>query len=88
MLASIRTQLDGAPGVRDVRGVGLLLGVELAPGQAVAAAEHLLAEGIIVLPAGDRGEVLELSPPAALTTEQEAEAVRLVCQVVRQVASS
>jgi len=83
--AGLSAELAGVEGVRDVRGMGLLLGVELGPGEGVQVAEAALAEGILVLPAGDDGEVVELSPPVVLTREQEDEAIRGVGRAVRQV---
>jgi 4-aminobutyrate aminotransferase-like enzyme len=50
--------------VREVRGAGLLLGVELASGaQALAAVRALLERGYITVPAGAEGQVLSLTPP-------------------------
>jgi 4-aminobutyrate aminotransferase/(S)-3-amino-2-methylpropionate transaminase len=69
--------LAGADGVREVRGRGLMLAVELAApdglplaGGGAAVAERALAKGLIVLPAGDVGHVVELTPPAMLTDAQ------------------
>jgi 4-aminobutyrate aminotransferase/(S)-3-amino-2-methylpropionate transaminase len=69
--------LAGADGVGEVRGRGLLLAVELAApdglplaGGGAAVAERALAKGLLVLPAGDVGHVVELTPPAVLTDEQ------------------
>lgn len=60
------------------RGRGLFVGLEMADpesrgpaeGAAVRVAEAALKEGILVLPAGERGHVLELSPPLVVTEEQ------------------
>lgn len=83
--AGLTAALAGVEGVREVRGMGLLVGVELGPGDGVRVAEEALAEGILVLPAGDDGEVVELSPPVVLTREQEDEAIRGIGRAVRQV---
>jgi len=72
--------------VREIRGVGALIGIELeaAGGAAaseppgVAAARALLGEGVLVLPAGDGGEVVQLAPPVTLTNEQLAFAIETV----------
>ncbi len=73
----------------DVRGRGLLVGVELLdehgsgrPGAGVAAAQRLLERGFLALPAGDTGAVLELSPPAVLTSAQVDAAVDAVAEAV------
>lgn len=69
------------PGVRGVRGRGLFLGLVLGGegwpdgvgGAEVAVAA--LRRGLLVLPAGDRGEVVELTPPLTLGEDEVAEAV-------------
>jgi 4-aminobutyrate aminotransferase-like enzyme len=59
-----------------VRGRGLLWGVEAAAAGAAAAwARRALGAGIIALPAGTDGRVLELLPPAVLTRRQLAVAL-------------
>jgi 4-aminobutyrate aminotransferase-like enzyme len=52
-------------GVRDVRGRGLMVGVELEGGaaRALAVARQLLASGWIVLTGGATGDALTLTPP-------------------------
>lgn len=57
-------------GVRGVRGLGLLQGVECAPGLAARIAEQALRQGVIVLPEGEQGEVLAITPPAVITDDQ------------------
>jgi 4-aminobutyrate aminotransferase len=71
--------------------LGLLVGVELvgpdgsspATGLAARVAERALAEGVLVLPAGDAGHVVELTPPLTLTTEQVRHVVDVLSQVVQ-----
>ncbi len=56
--------------ITSIRGKGLMLGIHLnAPGAAVALSDTLLQHGVITLPAGN-GDVLELTPPFIVTTEQ------------------
>ena len=86
LLRRLREALDDIPAVRSIRGLGLLLGVELAPGEAVAVAEAALKRGLILLPAGDQGEVVELSPPVTLNEAQEAAAVEILSAAIREVA--
>jgi 4-aminobutyrate aminotransferase / (S)-3-amino-2-methylpropionate transaminase / 5-aminovalerate transaminase len=90
LLGLLRSALDGVSGVGEVRGAGLLLGIELleggdrlkpAPAAAVRVAHDALAEGFIVLPAGEQSHVVELAPPACLTNEQ-ADAALLTLQRV------
>jgi 4-aminobutyrate aminotransferase/(S)-3-amino-2-methylpropionate transaminase len=94
LLRGLMTGLDGIPGVAEVRGRGLFVGVELADpetlspleGTAVMLAEEALRKGIIVLPAGAQGNVLELTPPLVITREQldwvVPELVQLIGEVV------
>ncbi|HEV8632376.1 MAG TPA: aspartate aminotransferase family protein [Thermoanaerobaculia bacterium] len=74
LVAAIATsveELAAAPGVVAVRGRGLLWGVEVAAaGGAVAWSRRALRAGILALPAGEDGRVLELLPPAVLTSRQ------------------
>lgn len=85
LLEGLTRGLDGVAGVVEVRGRGLLLGVELAPdGAAAAVAMRALERGLIVLPAGDRGEVLEIAPPATLTEAQADHAIDAVTELVRR----
>lgn len=82
----LRRRLEGRPGVAAVRGLGLLLGIELVADQGAERAERhgagprvgagatvarrALGEGLILLPAGDEGNVVEFTPPVTLTGEQ------------------
>ena len=95
LLDSLAHVLTGVPGVREVRGRGLLLGVEFndphkggpLKGAAVRVATLALREGILVLPAGADGHVLELSPPLVITEEQLEWAVGHLEKVIRAVLS-
>lgn len=58
------------PGVRDVRGIGLLLAVELrGPEQAAATCSRALARGVITLLSGDDARVVGIHPPLAIDPE-------------------
>ena len=75
-LAAGTAALAGLPGVVAVRGRGLLWGIEVAtPGAAVAWSRAAATEGVLALPAGEDGRVLELLPPATLTAAQLAAAL-------------
>jgi len=84
LLNAFKRGLAGVPGVRDVRGMGLLLGIEVAPGRGPRITAEALRRGLMVLPAGDRGEVVELSPPTVLTEGQEAWAVRELSEILKE----
>jgi len=91
LVRGLRRGLAGVTGVADVRGLGLLVGVELAdartgaplPGAGARAARAALAEGVLLLPAGEAGHVVELTPSVELTDEQVAFAVETVARAVR-----
>ena len=56
--------------ITDIRGKGLMLGIQMdAPGAAVTLSDALLQLGIITLPAGN-GDVLELTPPFVVQKAQ------------------
>jgi len=85
ILMALRAQVSEVPGVTDVRGLGLLIGIEFAEaGRAVRLAESALREGLLVLPAGDRGHVLELAPPVELTDLQTDFAVETLVRLIRE----
>ena len=83
-------RLSGMAGVGEVRGLGLLIGIELEPlgrpveGAAADVAAAALRMGVLVLPAGDRGEVVELTPPVALTDEQADHAVEVLVRAIEE----
>src|SRR5262245_48186833 len=66
-LAGLRARLAGRAGVTDVRGLGLLLAIECdTPERAAGACAQALARGVIVVPSGDDGRVVSLSPPLSI----------------------
>jgi acetylornithine/succinyldiaminopimelate/putrescine aminotransferase len=80
------------PGVvKNVRGLGLMLGLELAPNipnlpgdpakaQAVRCANLLHAAGLLTIPAG--GQILRLLPALNLSRAEAEEGVRIIESVV------
>jgi len=102
LLGGLRTKLAGVEGVAEVRGLGLMLGIELArsigagsatgpaqgdepaAGAGARAARLALGEGVLLLPAGEHGHVVELTPAVGLTDEQAALAVDVVARSVRR----
>lgn len=77
LMRTLREAVGGHPRVRDIRGRGLLIGIELGTpsgeawaGGGVAAMHAMLTRGIIVAPAGAMGEVVALTPPFVITEEQ------------------
>ena len=99
IVARLREALEGVGHVRQIRGLGLLAGIEIvgqrggtaesrpgpggrddsvvraphrpsqvapAAGAGARIAAQLLAQGVMVLPAGEQGQVIELTPPATM----------------------
>jgi len=87
----LRSQLtDGlrdVPGVADIRGKGLMLGVEFAaedrtpqPATASAVLERCRAEGLLVGKGGLYGNVLRIAPPLTVTSDEVDEGGRVLVQ--------
>jgi 4-aminobutyrate aminotransferase len=88
ILRALRPLVEQYPGVvRDVRGVGLLLGVAFDSGATAAAVEHAaFRRGLLVLTAGD--DVVRMSPPLVVTEAQSATAARILAESIEEVAAS
>ncbi len=82
-LERLRAGLEGRAGIADVRGRGLLLGVELDTTERTLAAWHgALRGGVIVLPAGDDSRVLSITPPLTIEADVLSDALdRLLASV-------
>ena len=64
---AIRAGVSGAPGVVQVRGEGLMIGIELESGElGLRAVRGLLGKGYVALGGGLRGEVITLTPPLVI----------------------
>lgn len=90
-LGAALEDLRSAGRVSEVRGLGLLLGFDLLdaegvpiPGAGFEVAKAGMRRGLILLPAGDEGEVVELSPPAVVTEAQVEFAVEAIAASVRE----
>ena len=86
MLAALRPLVAAHPDhVRDVRGKGLLIGVQFDSGVTAAAVEHTAFErGLLVLTAGD--DVIRMSPPLVITQQETASGCRIFAETVAAVA--
>jgi predicted acetylornithine/succinylornithine family transaminase len=70
-----------SPKIREIRGVGLMVGIELQEGTAALdVVKALMAEGLLTIPAGER--VVRLLPPLNVSDEEIAEAVEILGRVV------
>ena len=71
--------------VREVRGKGLLVGVQFDSGATAAAVEHAAFQrGLMVLTAGD--DVIRMSPPLVVTEGEVATGCRVFAESVAAVA--
>jgi 4-aminobutyrate aminotransferase-like enzyme len=77
ILGRLNEALSTVTGVRQVRGRGLLIGIELCSedggplaGGGARVAEAALRQGLLVLPAGGQSEVVEIAPPAVSSDAQ------------------
>jgi 4-aminobutyrate aminotransferase len=82
--------LDGLPLVADIRGKGLMLGIEFAAGDrtpdagsASRALEHCKAAGLLVGKGGLYGNVLRIAPPLTVTPEEIAAGAQMLTHAVR-----
>ena len=84
--AALRPLLAAFPDhVRDVRGKGLLVGVQFDSGATAAAVEHAAFQrGLMVLTAGD--DVIRMSPPLVVTEGEVATGCRVFAEAVAAVA--
>lgn len=90
LLDLLAAELRGLPRVAAVRGVGLMIGVELrepdgAPATAAAlgAVKGLLRRGFIVLPEGEHGNVISFTPPLTVTEAGLRRTVRALAAELR-----
>jgi acetylornithine/LysW-gamma-L-lysine aminotransferase len=82
MLESLRAALDGVAVVRDIRGIGLMLAVELRTKVAGALKALMMEHGVIALPAGPT--VLRLLPPLVITEAEIGLGVRAIAETLRR----
>jgi acetylornithine aminotransferase len=84
LMGGMRRELAGVPGVREVRGTGLMIGIELDRpcGEVVGLA---LKAGLVLNVTAD--SVVRLLPPLILSREQAELAVATLAPILREVAS-
>jgi 4-aminobutyrate aminotransferase len=86
IVGHLRRELGGDPRVRDIRGIGLMVGVELADKavtDAVCAA--CLAAGVIVLACGPDENVLRLVPPLTVGDDEIDHGLAVLTEAIRGV---
>jgi 4-aminobutyrate aminotransferase / (S)-3-amino-2-methylpropionate transaminase / 5-aminovalerate transaminase len=83
------------PAIGDVRGLGLMIGIELvagddlkpAPSQAERIREYCLKKGVLVGVGGVDGNVVRIQPPLVITKEQIDVALQAIAESVEELAS-
>jgi 4-aminobutyrate aminotransferase len=86
LMARLRERLALTPAVVDVRGLGMMIGVELrTPALADAVAQGCYARGLLVLECGEK--TIRLSPPLIMTEAQADEAVAIFADACRAAGS-
>lgn len=86
LVDGLRPLVDRHPGlVRDVRGRGLMLGIQFDSGETAEAVQMAaFGRGLLVLEAGD--DCVRMSPPLVVTEAEVATAIRLLGESVAEVA--
>ncbi|MFJ6214153.1 aspartate aminotransferase family protein [Streptomyces sp. NPDC092296] len=91
LAARLRAAAAELPAVREVRGRGLMIGVELvdaagdpAPQTAAAALEHARELGLLVGKGGRQGNALRIAPPLSLTTAEAEEGAGLLIEALHR----
>jgi 4-aminobutyrate aminotransferase-like enzyme len=82
-LGCLRRALGAKRGVREVRGLGLLIGIECETAAvALAACRAALARGVIVIPSGDDGRVISVTPPLVIGRDALVGALGLLAESI------
>jgi 4-aminobutyrate aminotransferase len=90
LLAGLRELAERCPVVGDVRGKGLMIGVELvvpggkepSPAAAARVVELARQRGLLIGKGGLHGNVLRLAPPMTLTEDEVAEALDVLAEAI------
>ncbi|MEV6670194.1 aspartate aminotransferase family protein [Streptomyces sp. NPDC051162] len=92
LIERLRAVAAGLPVVREVRGRGLMAGVELvrpdgspAPEAASLALEHARERGLLIGKGGHDGNVLRIAPPLTLTVAEAEAGAAVLEETLRQV---
>ena len=82
LVAKLREALDATPAVKDVRGVGLLVGVELAGEYSRDVVDACRERGLLVN--NVRPDMIRLSPPLIVTADEVERAVAILAGVLKE----
>ncbi|MDP3720418.1 MAG: acetylornithine/succinylornithine family transaminase [Acidobacteriota bacterium] len=79
---TLRSVLEGVPAVRDIRGLGLMIAVELRTKVAPVLKSLMLNHGVIALPAGPT--VLRLLPPLVISEAEIDFGVQAIAKAIKE----
>jgi 4-aminobutyrate aminotransferase/(S)-3-amino-2-methylpropionate transaminase len=83
-LAFLREATRGNPHVVECRGLGLLLGIECdSPAAALRGCADALRRGVIVIPSGDDGRVIAVTPPLVIDRDALLSALGTLVECLR-----
>ncbi len=82
MRNTLRSALEGVPAVREIRGLGLMIAVELRTKVAPVLKSLMLNHGVIALPAGPT--VLRLLPPLVITESEIDFGVHAIAKAIKE----
>lgn len=83
MLDALRSALEDVPVVREIRGLGLMIAIELRIKVAPVLKALMLRHHVIALPAGPT--ILRLLPPLVISEEEVERGVRAIAEAIREV---
>jgi 4-aminobutyrate aminotransferase len=84
---TLTSRIGDHPAVRDIRGIGLMVGVELVDRAAAAiVCSRCLDDGVIVLACGPGENVLRLVPPLTISDSEIEQGLGVLCEAVRSLA--
>jgi LysW-gamma-L-lysine/LysW-L-ornithine aminotransferase len=86
MRNQLRGALEGAAAVRDIRGLGLMIAVELRTKVAPVLKSLMINHGVIALPAGPT--VLRLLPPLVISEKEIDIGVQAIAKAIKELPSS
>jgi acetylornithine/succinyldiaminopimelate/putrescine aminotransferase len=82
MRNTLRGSLEGAAMVRDIRGLGLMIAIELRTKVAPLLKSLMMNHGVIALPAGPT--VLRLLPPLVITEKEMDFGVQAIAKAIKE----
>jgi 4-aminobutyrate aminotransferase-like enzyme len=90
LLGELQSKISGSKFQVNIRGLGLMVGVELrlpdgkpATDAVMQAIKAMLRRGYIMLPEGEFGNVISFTPPLTITKTQLAKAVKVLGEVLK-----